>query len=97
MLGGSIPAGWLIVGALFLALTLRYISVKLMEGKPMITRSTSRVAKTHKTKNNRRLNSVTDVMKLCSVSCETAWALIVGWSAGAAGPSPSAQMRQRHQ
>lgn len=96
MLGGSIPAGLLIVGALFLALTLRYLSVKLVEGKPMITRSTSRVAKTPKTKNN-RLNSVTDVMKLCSVSCETAWALIVGWSAGAAGPSPSAQWRQRHQ
>ncbi len=93
MLGGSIPAGLLIVGVLFLALALRFVSVKLVEGTPMITRSTSRVAKT---KNN-RLNLVTDVKKLCSVSCETTWALIVGWSAGAAGPSPSAQMRQRHQ
>lgn len=96
MLGGSIPAGLLIVGVLFLALALRFVSVKLMEGSPMITRSTSRVAKTLKTKNN-RLNLVTDVKKLCSVSCETVWALIVGWSAGAAGPSPSARMRQRHQ
>lgn len=96
MLGGSTPAGLLIVGVLFLALMLRFVSIKLMEGKPMITRSTSRVAKMHKKKNN-RLNLVTDVMKLCSVSLETVWALIVGWSAGAAGPSPSAQLRQRHQ
>jgi hypothetical protein len=96
VLGGSIPAGLLIVGVLFLALMLRFCSIKLMEGSPMITRSKSRVAKTPKTKNN-RLNLVTDVKKLCSVSLETVWALIVGWSAGAAGPSPSAQMRQRHQ
>ena len=96
MLGGSIPAGWLIIGVLFLALMLRFASVKLMEEKPMITRSKSRVVKTHKNKNT-NLNPATNVMKFCAVSLETVWALIVGWSAGAAGPAPSAQSRQRHQ
>lgn len=96
VLGGSIPAGWLIIGVLFLALALRYASVILMEGLPMITRSKSRARKAHKVKNT-NLNPVTNVMKLCSVSFETVWALIVGWSAGVAGPAPSAQLRQRHQ
>ncbi|MGW8192181.1 hypothetical protein [Sphingomonas hominis] len=96
VLGGSTPAGWLIVGALFLALALRFASVIFMEGLPMITRSKSRARKAHKVKNT-NLNPVTNVMKLCSVSFETVWALIVGWSAGAAGPAPSAQLRQRHQ
>jgi hypothetical protein len=96
VLGGSIPAGWLIVGVLFLALALRFASVIFMEGMPMITRSTTRVAKTHKPKNT-NLNPVTNVMKLCSVSFETVWALIVGWSAGMAGPAPSARLRQRCQ
>ena len=96
VLGGSNPAGWLIVGALFLALALRFASVIFMEGMPMITRSKSRAHKAHKIKNT-NLNPVTNVMKLCSVSFETVWALIVGWSAGVAGPAPSAQLRQRHQ
>lgn len=94
--GGSIPAGWLIIGVLFLALTLRFASVIFMKETPMITRSMAHVAKTHKRKNT-NLDLVTDVKKLCSVFCETGWALIVGWLAGAAGPSPSAQLRQRHQ
>lgn len=96
VLGGSIPAGWLIIGVLFLALALRFASVIFMEGMPMITRSKTRVAKTHKPKNT-NLNPVTNVMKLCSVSFETVWALIVGWSAGMAGPAPSARLRQRCQ
>ena len=96
MLGGSIPAGWLIVGALFLALALRYASVILMEGTPMITHSKSGALVVPKMKNN-NLNPVTDVKKLCSVSLETAWALIVGWSAGMAGPALLAQPCQRCQ
>jgi hypothetical protein len=96
VLGGSIPAGWLIIGALFLATALRFASVYLMEGKPMITHSKSRVRKTQPLKNT-NCNPVTNVMKFCSVSLETVWALIVGWSAGATGPAPLAHMRQRHQ
>lgn len=42
-------------------------------------------------KMNANLNSVTNVTKLLSVSLETVWALIVGWSAGAAGPTPLAR------
>src|SRR3546814_20853223 len=67
-----------------------------MEGLPMITRSKSRARKAHKVKNT-NLNPVTHVMKLCSVSFETVGPLIVGWSAGLAGPDPSAPLRQRHQ
>ncbi|WP_267388400.1 hypothetical protein [Sphingomonas sp. GC_Shp_3] len=96
VLGGATPAGWLIIGVLFLALALRFASVLFVEGLPMITRSKSRARKTHKVKNT-NLNPVTNVMKLCSVCFETVWALIVGWSAGAAGLAPSAQLRRRHQ
>ncbi len=42
-------------------------------------------------KMNTNLNSVTNVTRLISVSFETVWALIVGWSAGAAGPTPLAR------
>jgi hypothetical protein len=94
VLGGSIPAGWLIVGVLLVALAFRFASVIFMEGMPMMTCSKSRAAKAHDVK-NANLNPVTNVMKLCSVSFETAWALIVGWSAGVAGPAPLAQPRQR--
>src|SRR3546814_9313984 len=53
VLGGSIPAGWLIIGVLFLALALRYASVIFMEGLPMITRSKSRA----RDRKSTRLNS----------------------------------------
>ena len=62
----------------------------------MIKRSKSRAVEARKTQNT-NLNPVSNVMKLCSVSFETVWALIVGWSAGVTGPAPSAQLRQRHQ
>lgn len=44
-----------------------------------------------KSKKNTNLNSVTNVTRLISVSFETVWALIVGLSAGAAGPTPLAR------
>src|SRR3546814_20252281 len=62
-----------------LALALRYASVIFMEGLPMITRSKSSARKAHKVKNT-NLNPVTNVMKLCSISLDTVWTLIVGWS-----------------
>tara|TARA_B100000749_G_C18411617_1_gene459333 strand:- start:672 stop:1070 length:399 start_codon:yes stop_codon:yes gene_type:complete len=96
VLGGSNPTGWLIIGVLSFALVLRFVSVKFMEGLPMITRSKSRARKAQKVKNT-NLNPVTNVMKLCSVSFETVWALIVGWSAGLADPALFARLRQRHQ
>jgi hypothetical protein len=95
VLGGSIPAGWLIIGVLLLALAFRFASVLLMGGKPMITRSKSK--RTLRKNKNNSLYPVTNVRKFISVSFETVWTLIVGWSAGAAGPTPSAQWRQRHQ
>ena len=44
-----------------------------------------------KTIKNANLNSVTNVTRLISVSFETVGALIVGWSAGAVGPTPFAR------
>src|SRR3546814_16600576 len=48
--GGSIHAGWLIIGVLFLALVLPYASAIFMERLPMITRSKSRARKAHQDK-----------------------------------------------
>ena len=87
MLGGSIPYYWLIIGALLCATMLRFVSVNMMEGKPMMT-SSNLPRKRYKV--NANSNSVTNVKKSISVSLETVWALIVGWSAGATGPTPSA-------
>ena len=92
VLGGSIPAGWLIVGVLLLALALRFWSVASSERKPMITNSSSKHALLLQNK-NADLNPKTNVKMLISVSFETVWALTVGWSAGLAGPAPFAHLR----
>ena len=87
MLGGSIPNYWLIIGALLFATILRFVSVIIMEGKPMMKNSNSLRPQRNP---NANINSVTSVKKSISVSLETVWALIVGWSAGAISPTPLA-------
>ena len=96
MLLGSNPAGWLIIGVLFsLALASRFASVLLMEEAPMIKNSNSRRTKVRKDKNT-NLYSVTNVKKFFSVSLETVWASIVGWSAGLASSTSLVPLRQRY-
>lgn len=96
MLLGSNPAGWLTFGVLcFLALASRFASVLLMEEAPMVKNSNSRRTKVRKDKKS-NLYSVTNVKKFCSVSFETVWASIVGWSAGLASSTSLAPVRQRY-
>ena len=54
----------------------------------MIKNSNSRRIKVRKDKNT-NLYSVTNVKKFFSVSLETVWASIVGWSAGLASSTSS--------
>jgi hypothetical protein len=95
VLGGSIPAGWLIIGVLLFALALRFMSALLLRELPMIKYLKNERVTSFKNK-SANLSPVTNVMMICSVSLETVWALIVGWSAGAIGPAPLAQQRLRH-
>ena len=90
VLGGSIPAGWLIIGVLLLSIAFRFLSALILEGTAMKKNSKFSCRKAKNIKNP-NLNSVTNVTRLISVSFETVWALIVGWSAGATGPAPFAR------
>ena len=61
----------------------------------MVQSSNSRRTKVRKDKKS-NLYSVTNVKKFCSVSFETVWASIVGWSAGLASSTSLAPLRQRY-